>query len=339
MGDHFVGLEASWEIDVWGKIRNMKNAEKSRFLASQEGRNLLITNIIATVADLYYELIALDNELRIIQKNIELQNTAVIMIKLQKQGGNVNELAVKQFNAQLLNTQALEFVKTQEIIEVKNQLNFLCGNFDFVKELGENRELINLDNEISLSNVQKTLYNRPDVKMAEMNLKASGYDVKVARALYYPSLSVDAYGGVSSFNTALLLSTPASLAYSLAGGLVAPLFNQNRIKANHKRSIALNREYFQEYRKTVLSSYLEITNLYFKRENIKKIFELKSREVDELKSAVKIANELFNVGYANYLEVVTAQKMVLESELQLIRAQKAINSTLIEIYRATGGGL
>ncbi len=316
----------------------MKNAEKNRFLASEYGRKLLQTQVIAEVAELYYELVALKNELKIVQKNIALQQRAVDLINFQKQGGAVNELAVKQFNAQLLNTKALQYVKLQEIIELENAIRQLSGDFTLDIKADTIFSNLTINQPLNVGMLQKTLFNRPDVLMEEKNLKASGFDVKSARAMYVPTLSLNGYAGVSSFRPELLFYTPASLAYSFTGGLIAPLFNQNKIKVNHKRMQVLNKVNFQNYRKSILNAYFEITNLYFRRENISNVLRLKTEEIKELQEAVKISNDLFNVGYASYLEVVTTQKMVLESELQLIRVQKEINSAQIQIYRAIGGG-
>jgi multidrug efflux system outer membrane protein len=127
--DYFLGLRSSWEIDIWGKLRKQKEAAAMRFLATEKGRQLITTSLIAQVGRLYYELLALDNELMIVRRNEELQGKAVETIKIQKEGGRANELAVRQFVAQYLNTQALEAQKLQQIVELENQLNALLGRF------------------------------------------------------------------------------------------------------------------------------------------------------------------------------------------------------------------
>ncbi|WP_285547246.1 TolC family protein, partial [Dyadobacter frigoris] len=106
MPDYFVGFRSTWEVDIWGKLRTQRKAAYTRFLATQKGRNLVVTSLIAQVSRLYYELLAMDSELTIIQKNITLQQSAVENIKIQKEGGRANELGVRQFTAQLLNTQS-----------------------------------------------------------------------------------------------------------------------------------------------------------------------------------------------------------------------------------------
>ena len=125
--DYFLGLRSSWEVDLWGKLRQSKKAAFARFMASEKGRQLVTTALVADVANLYYQLLSLDNELAILDKNITLQERALELVKIQKQGGRATELAVKQFAAQLLNTQALKAEKTQEITQTENQLNRLLG--------------------------------------------------------------------------------------------------------------------------------------------------------------------------------------------------------------------
>jgi outer membrane protein TolC len=127
--DYFLGFQSLWEADLWGKLRNRRKAAYLRFLASEQGRHLVTTSLVAEVGRLYHELLGLDNELETIQKNIEFQEVALELIKIQKIGGRATELAVQQFQAQLLRTQSLGFEKRQRIIEVENQLNLLLGRY------------------------------------------------------------------------------------------------------------------------------------------------------------------------------------------------------------------
>ncbi len=127
--DFMVGAYAKWEIDIWKKLRNGKKAAVSRYLSSIEGKNFMVTNLIAEIANSYYELLALDNELAIVEQNIKIQSDALKVVRLQKQSAQVNELAVKRFEAQVLNTKSLKYGIKQEIIETENKLNFLVGRF------------------------------------------------------------------------------------------------------------------------------------------------------------------------------------------------------------------
>ncbi len=127
--DMFLGLQASWEVDIWGKLRNQRKSAVSQYLSSIEGTNFVISNLVADVAIHYNELLALDNELDIIRQTVQKQQEALAVVKLQKEAGRANELAVQQFKAQLLNTQVLEKQVLQQITETENKLNFLLGRY------------------------------------------------------------------------------------------------------------------------------------------------------------------------------------------------------------------
>lgn len=127
--DVAIAAYASWEIDIWRKLRNAKKAAAKRYLGSVEGKNFLVTNLISEIANTYYELLALDNQLEIVKKNIEIQTNALEIVKLQKQSARVTELAVRKFQAQVLNTKSLQFNIQQMIIEEENKINFLIGRF------------------------------------------------------------------------------------------------------------------------------------------------------------------------------------------------------------------
>nr|MBX2840980.1 TolC family protein [Flammeovirgaceae bacterium] len=125
--DFNFGLSSTWEVDVWNKLKTQKKGAYYSFLASEQGRKLIITQLVARVANLYFDLLERDNELKIVQNNIDLQEKALELVRIQKLAGRVTELAVKQFNAQLLNSKSLEYAIRQEIVEVENALNLILG--------------------------------------------------------------------------------------------------------------------------------------------------------------------------------------------------------------------
>lgn len=127
--DFYLGLQSSWEIDLWGKLRNRKKATVARYLASIEGKNLVISNLVSEVAMAYYDLLALDQELDVIRETIQIQDRALSIVKLQKQTGKTNELAVKQFEAQLFQSKILEKEVLQQILETENKINFMLNRY------------------------------------------------------------------------------------------------------------------------------------------------------------------------------------------------------------------
>ena len=336
MPDYFLGFRSSWEIDIWGKLKTQKKAAYTRLLSTQMARRAIVTNLVAQVSSIYYELTTLDSELGIIRKNIALQEKALSTITIQKEAGRANELGVRQFAAQLLNTKSLEVAIQQEIIEKENLLNFILGRFP--KSIDRNSSVSPvLSEQFSAGIPSQMLKRRPDIRQAELELLANYSDQQAARLAFLPSLNITAFLGFSAFKSSLLFN-PGSLAYSALGGLTAPLLNRKALKAEQKRSEATSVEALHVYNKSVLNGFQEVSSSLKKIENTRKIGDLKTQEVAVLQQAVSTAQDLFVGGYATYLEIITAQKNVLEAELNLINIQKNQSLAVIELYRALGGG-
>jgi NodT family efflux transporter outer membrane factor (OMF) lipoprotein len=335
--DFFLGARSTWEIDIWGKLRNRRQAAYLRLLASEKGRHAVITGLVAEVARYYYSLLALDGELEIIQKNINFQQNALELVRVQKQAGRVTELAVQQFAAQLLNTQSRQGQIQQQIIAAENGFNRLLGRYPQPIARGRSLQERDLPGQVLTGIPAQMLTRRPDVRQAELELQAANVDVEVARAEFLPSLNLSAYAGLNSFRAATLVN-PASIATGLLGGLSAPVFNRRFIKANYRGSIAQSREAFYRYRQTILTGFSDVATSLRGVENYRQVAGLQAQEVDVLRQAVSTSNDLFRSGYASYLEVITAQRSVLEAELALITTKQAQFLSLTDLYRALGGG-
>jgi multidrug efflux system outer membrane protein len=335
--DLFVGFRSNWEIDLWGKLRNRKKAAIARLLAAESGRRLVTTSLVAEVASNYYELLSLDYELGVIRKNIALQETALEIVKIQKEGGRATELAVQQFAAQLLNTKALEFGVRQQIVQIENQLNVLAGRYPQAIPRDSSLMRQQLPALVQTGFPSLLLTRRPDIQQAEQELEAAKADVSAARAAFYPSLILSPYIGFNAFKPSLLFNG-GSLAYGVLGGLAAPLLNQNQLKAGYHIANAQNKEAVYNYQKTLLSSFSEVVTSLKSIENNQQSFLLKEQELKELGNAVITARELYLNGYANYLEIITAQKGVLDAELQLTGNKKELFLSAVDLYRSLGGG-
>lgn len=336
--EYFLGFQASWEADIWGKLKNRKKAAYSRFLASEKGRHVVTTALVAEIARLYYELLAVDNELEVVRKNIDFQEIALEIINIQKMGGRATELAVQQFTAQLLNTKALEKAKEQRVIELETQINLLMGRYPQHIPREKDISELSLPETIHEGIPSTLLLNRPDIQQAELELIASEADLQAARAAFLPSLTISPYAGLNALNASALFQTPESLAAGVLGGITAPIFNRKRIRSEFNRSVALRTEAFYNYQKTIITGYGEVVNNIRGIDNLEKVYELKEEEVETLLNAVSTSNVLFTSGYASYLEVITAQKSVLNAELELANIKKGIFHSVIGLYRALGGG-
>ncbi|GAB4020544.1 TolC family protein [Spirosoma koreense] len=335
--DFLLGLRSSWEIDIWGKLRNRRRAAFTRMLASQEGRNLIVTALTADVARLYYSLLALDAELEIIGDNVDLQQKALELVQVQKEAGRVTELAVQQFKAQLLNTRALEGRVLQDIVTAENQLNVLLGRYPQPIARGASIEKQAVPANVSAGVPVQLLRRRPDIRQAERELEAAHVDVAVARAEFLPSLNLVPYVGVNAFRPEVLLN-PQSLALGVLGGLTAPIVNRRLLRGNLAIATAQSREAYYAYQRTMLTGVSEVVNSLQGLENYRNVANVQRQEVAVLRQAATTSNELFANGYATYLEVITAQRNVLEAQLSLINTKRAQFLALVDLYRAVGGG-
>ena len=336
--EYFVGFQSSWEADIWGKLRHQKKAAYTRFLASEKGKHLVTTAIVAEIARLYYELLAVDNELEVVRKNMEFQKIALDIIEIQKMGGRATELAVQQATAQLLSTQALEKAKEQRVIELETEINLLMGRYpQSIPREKDISELV-LPPTIHEGLPSTLLLNRPDIQQAELELAAAEADLQAARKAFLPSLTISPYVGFNALKTSLLFQTPESLAVGFLGGITAPIFNKKRIRGGFNRSVARRAEAYYQYQKNIITGYGEVVNNIRGIDNLEAVYELKEQEVEVLLNAVSTSNVLFTSGYATYLEVITAQKSVLEAELELANIKKGIFHSVIGLYKALGGG-
>ncbi|WP_243754619.1 TolC family protein [Flavobacterium jejuense] len=336
--DYTIGAYATWEIDIWNKLHNAKKSAISSYLASVEGKNFMVTNLISEIANSYYELLALDNQLAIVKNNIEIQVNALKIVKLQKESARVTELAVKRFEAQVFDTKSLEFETQQKIVETENRINFLVGRFPQKVERSASSFIDLVPNTIHAGIPAQLLENRPDVKQAEMELAAAKLDIKVAKARFYPSLGISAGIGLRAFDSKYLFKTPESLLYSLAGDLVAPLINRNAIKATYKTANAKQIQAVYNYEKTILNAYIEVANQLAKIDNMKQIYDLKTQQVEALNTSVTISNDLFRSARADYMEVLLTQRDALESKFDLIETKMHQMNAMVSIYHALGGG-
>ncbi|MBC7450573.1 MAG: efflux transporter outer membrane subunit [Cytophagales bacterium] len=336
--NYFISANLSWEVDIWRKLRNAKKAAIYRYLSSVEGRNFMKTNIVAEIASTYYELLALDNQLEILQRNIEIQNNALKTVKMEKESAKVTELAVRRFEAQVYHTQSMQFNIKQKIVEAENKLNFLIGRYpSHITRDAQSFMTIQLDSVYS-GVPSQLLENRLDIKKAELELESYKLSVKVAKANFYPVLRITGGIGYEAFNPKLIIESPESMIFSLAGTLVAPIINRNEIKAMYLSANAKQIQAAYNYERTVLNAYVEVVNQMAKINNLGKSYELQTLQVEALNESVNIAGRLFTSARADYMEVLLTQRDALESKMDLIETRKEQLKATIYFYRALGGG-
>ena len=336
--DIFLGFRASWEADIWGKLHNAKKAAVIRYLQSIEGKNFLVTNLVAEIAKSYYELLALDNQLDIIQQAIELQKNQLEIVKLQKEAAMATELAVKQFEAQVYNSQSKEYDIQQSITETQNKINLLLARYP--QNIARDKAVFTLKipTKMDAGIPAHLLQNRPDIRKAELELQAAKLDVKIARAEFYPSVGITGILGLQGFKPKYVLPTIDNLAFSLVGDMVAPLINRNGIIAEYNSANANQIASLYDYQKTILNGYIEVYNEMSNIKNLEKYYDIKTKESATLTASISIAKDLFSSARANYLEVLTVQRDALSAKLELVEARKNQFISITNIYKALGGG-
>ncbi len=333
-----LGGFASWEIDVWRKLRNAKDAAVQRYLATQEGKNFLVTQIVAEIASTYYELLALDRKLELLDEYIQIQANALKIVRLQKLAGEVTELAVKRFEAELLSIQSLRYEVLQEITEKESYLNFLLGRYP--RKILRNPAAFSdsIPEILQAGFPTDLLFRRPDIRQAEKELQAAKLDLKSAKAFFYPSLELSAKFGWESFNPLYFSRVYESLLYGIAGGILAPLVNKNEIKARYLNANAKQMQAVLAYEQALLNAYREVYNEISNLKNLLRSYAIKRQEVAIMNQSVDIAMKLFKAAKADYMEVLITQRDALEARLELIEYQKSRWVSYINLYRKLGGG-
>lgn len=336
--DYQVGVSADWEIDLWHKLSSSKKAAVEHYLATAEGRNAVMSSLVSQVADNYYQLLALDNELDLIHKYIDLQKKAVDIAKIQKEADADTELAVEKFEAELAKARSQEYTIKQAIAECENRLNLLLGRYPTAISR-EKSTFLNANLQTVMTGIpSELLSNRPDIRQAEHELSAAKWNVDAARKEFLPSLNISAALGLDAFNPTYLTHLPKSLAFSVLGGLTGPLINRKAIQANFQTADAQQLEALYEYDKTLLTAYSEVCTLMSKIKNLDQYYKLKQEESSKLDQSIDVARQLYLNGRCTYLDVLMDERDALDAKMELLDAKEQQLSSIVEMYRSLGGG-
>lgn len=338
LSNYTVGVSTSWELDIWKKLRNGKKAAVLEFLATVEGRNFMITNLVSEVANTYYELIALDNQLLIIEQNLVIQENAQKMVQLQKKYAKVTQLAVRRFDAEVYKNKGNKFEFQQKIVETENKLNFLLGRYPQHIDRDSENFIGNVIDPVEAGISSQLLENRPDVRKAELELSVLKLNTKIAKANFYPSISINANFGLEVFKPSFLLSVPESLLYSLGGDIAGPLINRKAIKAEYFNATNRQLQAVYDYEKTILNAFIEVANELSNIEKLRGNYNMKHQQVEALTESIDLSIRLFKSARAEYTEVLLTQREALDSKIEIIETKKGQLLANVKIYKALGGG-
>lgn len=334
-----VGISASWEIDVWGKLSKAKKGQFEQLLAQENTKNAIQTQLIATIASNYFELLTLDAQRKYVEETISNRKEYLETVKTMKESAQVNEVAVLQAQSQLLTAQAYLPTIDQAISEIENHICFLMGKAPAKIE----RREVSDPNQITFKEFPigvpaNLLRNRPDIIAAEHTLQSKLHLYNSAVAAMYPSLTLS--GNISTDATQFdqWFNLPTSLLWGVIGGLTQPIFNSRALRT--QKEVA-QKEYeiaIIEFKESVLNAGLEVSNRLSSIENNKERVELLYKQYLALEKAYEYSYELLVNGYATYLDVLSAQEGVFNAQLTYIDALNELINDNIELYRTLGGG-
>ncbi|MET4138694.1 efflux transporter outer membrane subunit [Pedobacter sp. UYP1] len=336
--DYNVSLGLSWEADIWGKIGRQKEVALDTYLQTGAAARAVQTQVVANVAQGFFNLLMLDAQLEIAHHNVILNDSTLMVIRLQKEAGQVNSLAVQQAEAQRLSAALLVPQLEQTIAIQENALRTLAGAFPSKVERKVSLTAFTVPEHLTTGIPADILAIRPDVKAAELGVMAANAKVGATQANMYPSLNITASGGINAFKASNWFNIPGSLFGTVAGGLTQPIFQRRQLKTQFELAKVEKDKAVIEFKRAVLNAVTEVTDALVKLEKLKKQREIEESRVQTLKQAIKNAAMLFKNGMANYLEIITAQSNVLQSELNLMDIERQQLSAMVDLYRSLGGG-
>jgi multidrug efflux system outer membrane protein len=329
-------LSTSWEADIWGKLSSAKRSAYASLLQTDAAKRAVQTQLIANIANAYYNLLALDKQLSITEETIKIREKDVETMKSLKEGAVVNGAAVVQSEANLYAAQVTLPDLKRSIRETENALSILLG-----KGAGK-IDRSTLDQQTVYGNLQtgvsaQLLQNRPDVLAAELAFRAAFENKNVAKAYFYPALTLTANAGLSSLSLKNFFDN--SLFYNLIGGITQPIFNKGQNKARLKTAEAQQQIAFYSFQQTLLTSGQEVSNALFAYQTAAEKEATRAKQIASLTKAVDFTKELLRFSSAtNYTDVLTSEQSLLAAQLSSTNDRLQKLQSVVNLYKALGGG-
>ena len=327
---------ASWETDIWGKLSAQRRASYASYLATVEAQKAVQSEVVATLATAYYQLLMLDEQKKVLEQTIDFRQKSLETTKSLKEAGSTTEVATKQIEALVYNAQAQLVTIGNSIWALENTICVLLGEEPHAIErttLAEQQ----FPTEFKQGYAAKLLQNRPDVARAELNLRNAFELTNVARAAFYPTLTLSARGGISSTELDTWISAKSIFANFVAG-LAQPILNRRQIRTQYEVQQIAQETALLNFKKAVLSAGKEVADAMQNFSTQTEFIELKTKEMKAYQEATDYSKQLFDSGMVNYLEVITAEVNRLNAELSVANAQFTRMQYGITLYKALGGG-
>ena len=326
----------SWEADIWGKIRSNERAFQASYLQSVAAHQAVKSRLLANIASVYYQLLALDEQIRVTEETIETRSKGLETTQALKEAGNVTEVGVKQTEAQLYAAKGILIDLKNQARLLENTMSILLGSapHEITRGSLENQ---NIDIPLNTGIPAQLLRNRPDVMAAEYSLMNAFELTNAARASFYPSLTLSATGGFQNIEIDKLFNAN-SLFATIIGGLTQPIFNKRQIRTQYEVSQAQQEQAYLDFRLAVITASKEVSDALYNYEAAIEKIEVNQKEFEAYNLATGYSEELLDNGFANYLEVLNARENALNSSLNLINTKNNQLQAVVDLYEALGGG-
>ncbi|WP_404982488.1 efflux transporter outer membrane subunit [Capnocytophaga granulosa] len=327
---------ASWETDIWGKLSAQRRASYASYLATIEAQKAVQSEVVATLATAYYQLLMLDEQKKVLEQTIDFRQKSLETTKSLKEAGSTTEVATKQIEALVYNAQAQLVTIGNSIWALENTICVLLGEEPHAIErttLAEQQ----FPTEFKQGYAAKLLQNRPDVARAELSLRNAFEMTNVAHAAFYPTLTLSARGGISSAELDTWISAKSIFA-NFVEGLAQPILNRRQIRTQYEVQQIAQETALLNFKKAVLSAGKEVSDAMQNFSTQTEFIELKTKEMKAYQEATDYSKQLFDSGMVNYLEVITAEVNRLNAELSVANAQFTRMQYGITLYKALGGG-
>ncbi|MDB5411213.1 MAG: hypothetical protein JWL84_6125 [Rhodospirillales bacterium] len=333
------GFDASWELDLWGRVRRSVEAADASVEASTETRRSTLLSMLAEVAGSYIQLRGVQTQLRISQENLETAQQSLTLTRQRATGGLTSELDVENAAAQVATTAAAIPQLEQQQAQLINQLGFLLGEPPraLADELATPRAVPPVPPRVPIGLPSELARRRPDIRAAEAQLHAATAQIGVAKADFYPSVSLTGSLDLQSLRLADLGSWAAHT-YTLGPSLTLPIFEGGRLRGNLQLTEAQQQEAAIAYQRTVLNAWQEVDNALTAYAQEQRRLEQLTRAVERNRRALALARDQYARGLVGFLEVLTAEQQLLATSQQAAASTTAVSGNLVSLYRALGGG-
>lgn len=333
-----VGIAATWEVDLWGKLNRQSRAKYAQYLSSQAYRSLIHTSLIANIATSYYSLLSMDEQLNIMQETIVLLQESVETMQAMKDAGLLNAAAVEQSKSLLYSTQINVPTLQSQIRQMENSISVMLGR----RPGAITRSLLTVQtvpNELQYGIPMQMLGKRPDVRQAELDFRSAFELTNAARAGFYPSLTLNS-GSIIGYNATDFANffRPENLIANIIGGLTQPLFTKKQLTGNLKIAKEQQEQALLNFQQAILNASKEVSDILFSYQSSFSKNDIRIKQIESTQTSVYYTQELLKAGEANYTEVINAETNLLQAKLGQVNDKLEQLQYTVNLYRALGGG-